>query len=156
MTREEEIIKALSRSTFRYKGMTVGMFGFPVQSRKSLYAELSKLRKKKYIIKEGKYWKILPDGTRYLETRRAKLKLFDSPFSKESPKNLLVMFDVSESRKAEREWLRHHLRKFGYIMVQKSVWVGPSPLPKGFTDYLKNIKLSDSLKTFKLARGYKI
>ena len=39
-------------------------------------------------------------------------------------------------------------------MIQRSVWVGPSPLPIEFSSYLKEIKLGDNLKTFKLARGY--
>ena len=64
------------------------------------------------------------------------------------------MFDVPEPKKAEREWLRWHLKKFNYLMIQKSVWVGPSPLPKEFLDYIKSIGLKESLKTFKLAKGY--
>ncbi len=39
-------------------------------------------------------------------------------------------------------------------MIQRSVWVGPSPLPKDFLDYLKEIKLGDNLKMFKLSKGY--
>ena len=66
------------------------------------------------------------------------------------------MFDVPEPKKAEREWLRWHLKKFNYIMIQKSVWVGPSPLPKEFLDYIKEIDLKENLKTFKLTRGYNL
>ena len=80
--------------------------------------------------------------------------IFVSPFSKKSPKNLLVMFDIPEVKKAEREWFRFHLRQFGYKMIQKSVWVGPSPLPKDFLDYIKDIKLKECIKTFKLAKPY--
>ncbi len=46
------------------------------------------------------------------------------------------------------------LKKFGYIMIQKSVWVGPSPLPKEFKDYMKEIKLDKCIKTFKLEKSY--
>ena len=28
-------------------------------------------------------------------------------------------------------------KKFHYVMIQKSVWRGPSPLPKEFLDYIK-------------------
>ena len=52
------------------------------------------------------------------------------------------MYDIPEVRKAEREWLRWHLKKFGYVLIQKSVWMGPSPLPKDFLDYIKEIKLN--------------
>lgn len=76
---------------------------------------------------------------------------FDSPFSKNSPKNLLVLFDIPEDKKTEREWFRRQLREFGYEMVQKSVWVGPSPLPEEFINYIKTIGLLGCVKTFRLA-----
>ncbi|MBK5215715.1 MAG: hypothetical protein JJE53_02830, partial [Candidatus Pacebacteria bacterium] len=42
------------------------------------------------------------------------------------------------------------------IMIQKSVWVGPSPLPKDFLLYLKEIEIGDDFKIFKLAKSYKV
>ena len=66
------------------------------------------------------------------------------------------MFDILETRKAEREWFRWHLKKFNYVMIQKSVWVGPSPLPKEFMDYIEKIKLKSAIKTFKLAKAYNL
>jgi hypothetical protein len=56
--------------------------------------------------------------------------------------------------KKERDWFRRQLITFGFIMIQKSVWVGPSPLPKEFLDYLRKIKIGDNFKTFKLEKGY--
>lgn len=79
---------------------------------------------------------------------------FPSPFSENSSKNLIVMYDIPHLQKKERDWFRRHLIKFGYTMIQKSVWVGQSPLPKDFLDYLKEIKIGDNFKTFKLAKSY--
>ena len=79
---------------------------------------------------------------------------FVSYFKKDAPKNLIVMYDIPHNLKKERDWFRRHLIRFGYIMIQKSVWVGPSPLPKNFLDYLKEIKIGDKLRTFKLAKTY--
>jgi CRISPR/Cas system-associated endoribonuclease Cas2 len=79
---------------------------------------------------------------------------FDSPFGNSSPKNLIVMYDIPHEQKKERDWFRRQLVNFGYIMIQKSVWVGPSPLPKEFVDYVKMLGLKDKLKTFKLAKPY--
>ena len=79
---------------------------------------------------------------------------FVSPFSKDSSKNLIVMYDIPHEKKKERDWFRRHLKKFDYIMIQKSVWVGPSPLPKDFLSYVKSIGLENQLKTFKLAKSY--
>jgi CRISPR-associated endonuclease Cas2 len=81
---------------------------------------------------------------------------FNSPFKNNQPKNLLVMYDIPSALKKERDWFRRHLVKFGYIMIQKSVWVGPSPLPKDFLNYLKEIKIEDNLKTFKLEKSYPV
>lgn len=79
---------------------------------------------------------------------------FTSPFNDNSSKNLIVMYDIPHLQKKERDWFRRQLIKFNYVMIQKSVWVGPSPLPKDFLDYLKEIKIGDKFKTFKLAKSY--
>lgn len=62
------------------------------------------------------------------------------------------MFDIPEEKKAEREWFRFHLKRFGFEMIQRSVWVGPAPLPKEFLVYLEEIDLKSCIKTFKLAK----
>jgi CRISPR-associated endonuclease Cas2 len=83
------------------------------------------------------------------------LQEFSSCFAKEAPKDLIVMYDIPEHKKAEREWLRFHLRKFGYSMIHRSVWVGPSPLPSTFVSYIKRIRLEKNIKVMKLAKAYK-
>ena len=64
------------------------------------------------------------------------------------------MYDVVEAKKKERDWFRRQLKNFDYTMIQRSVWVGPSPLPKDFLDYVKSLRLESNLKTFKLAKPY--
>lgn len=64
------------------------------------------------------------------------------------------MYDFPHNQNVARDWFRRHLVKFGYVMIQKSVWVGPSPLPKIFLAYLKQIKIENNFKTFKLAKPY--
>ena len=39
----------------------------------------------------------------------------------------LVMFDVPEKLKANRNYLRQHLVDLGFVMHQKSVWVSKLP-----------------------------
>ena len=86
--------------------------------------------------------------------KRFYLNSFSSFFQKDSIKNLMIMYDIPSEKKKERDWLRRQLIKFNYVMIQKSVWVGPSPLPKDFLNYLKEIKIGDNFKTFKLAKSY--
>src|SRR3989338_6981133 len=127
-----------------YKGMSVDMFGLPE----------FRNYKKNYVTFTGSSWKLTKNGEKYFKKRSARLPIFNSTLEKGSSKNLLLIFDIPEARKAEREWLRFHLKKFNYTMIKQSAWVGPSPLPQEFLDYLKNIKLRDCIKTLKLARSY--
>ena len=155
---ETSILEELFKPMFRYKGMRVSAFGLPSYSntsKKVCTNALCRLRNKGYIEYRGEY--ILPTkkGKEYLKNKRESLAVFSSTFKKDEPKVLLVMFDIPEGKKAQRDWFRFHLKRFDYKMIQRSVWIGPSPLPKEFMDYLKEIKLTDCIKTFKLAKAYK-
>ncbi|OGI60043.1 hypothetical protein A2641_02620 [Candidatus Nomurabacteria bacterium RIFCSPHIGHO2_01_FULL_37_25] len=152
-----EILKELSSQSFYYKGVQVNLFGLPKfkdYSRNSISGSLSYMHKKGFLEYDDEKIKITHEGRKYITRKFDSLKQFNFKFGKDAPKNLIVMFDIPETRKAEREWLRWHLKKFNYLMIQKSVWVGPSPLPKEFLDYVKSIGIKDGLKTFKLAKGY--
>ncbi len=113
----------------KYKGISVGAFGLP---------RLNSFSK--------------PPVQK--PTKRIFHATFLSIFEKDATKNLIVIYDIPEEKKKERDWFRRHLKKFNYVMIQRSVWVGPSPLPKDFLNYVKSIGLKDKLKTFKLAKPY--
>jgi len=152
------ILEELLKPKFKYKGLSVNMLGLPAFqhnfSKKSFSNEIARLRNRGFIESKNGCWYSTKQGKQYLIKKQNSLIFFISYISKSAPKNLLVMFDIPENRKAEREWFRFHLKRFGYVMIQKSVWVGPSPLPADFLSYLKEIKLEDCIKTFKLARPY--
>ena len=86
--------------------------------------------------------------------KRKYLRSFISDFPQNATKNLLLIYDIPHVMKKERDWFRRQLKTFGFSMIQKSVWVGPSPLPKDFSDYLEKINLQKKFKTFKLAKSY--
>ncbi len=154
-----EILKELCDTSLRYKGAQVNLFGIPKfknYSRNSFSGTLSYMHKFGLIESTDKGLKITPKGQKYIKRKFDSLKQFNCEFERGAPKNLIVMFDIPETKKAEREWLRWHLKKFNYSMIQKSVWVGPSPLPKEFLDYIKVIKIENGLKTFKLTKGYNL
>ncbi len=115
----------------RYKGMKVNLLGLPIESS-------SEYNKKEKVTKSKRFYNFS----------------FNSPFRVDSPKNLIVMYDIPHEKKKERDWFRRQLQKFDYIMIQKSVWVGPSPLPKEFLEYVERIGLKGQLKSFKLAKSY--
>ncbi len=117
------------KKIYNYKGVKVNLFGIPVNTKKTYHEKDTQ-------------------NKRFYNTS------FSSNLVEKSPKNLIVIYDIPEEKKKERDWFRRHLKKFNFIMIQKSVWVGPSPLPKDFIDYVKSIGLRDKLKTFKLAKSY--
>jgi DNA-binding transcriptional regulator PaaX len=158
-----EILEGLWNTTAYYKGMRVNIFGFPMPwkpnkkpTENSSRSTISRLRKNGYIEIIANKWSLTEKGKKYFESKNKLAVKFHSPFPLNSPKNLLLMFDIPESRKTERNWLRWHLIEFQYHMIQKSVWVGPSPLPKAFKEHAKNIGLDKFVKTFKLAKPYQI
>ncbi len=157
MSLVENILNKLLKTSIRYKGVQVNAFGIPKIGNyppNSIKTTIYRLQKRKFLNKHKKGWYLTEAGRKYLIKRENSLQQFKHSFTKEMPKNLIVMFDIPETKKAEREWFRWHLKKFNYLMIQKSVWVGPSPLPKEFLKYIEKIKLKDSIKTFKLARTY--
>jgi DNA-binding transcriptional regulator PaaX len=118
----------MSNKFLNYKGVRVNSFGIPT-------SKINRIN-----INDRK--------KRYYNTS------FSSNSKSDLPKNLLVIYDIPEEMKKERDWFRRHLKRFNFIMIQRSVWVGPSPLPKDFLDYVKSIGIKDKFKTFKLARSY--
>src|SRR3989344_4611737 len=153
----KEILEELWNTELNHKGMIVNIFGIPrfkKYSQRSIRTTIDRLKKKGVIEKELAGIVLSKYGKEYARRKIDSLKQFNKPENISKDRNLLIMFDVPTARKPEREWLRWHLKKFSYIMVQKSVWVGPSPLPIEFRKYLEEIKLSKCIKTFKLARSY--
>jgi DNA-binding transcriptional regulator PaaX len=157
MSIAKEILKELSNTEMKYKGMAVNIFGIPRfknNSSRSIRTTIDRLKQKGFVEKELQGIVLSKYGKEYVKRKIDSLKQFSKIENISKDKNLLLMFDIPTERKAEREWLRWHLKKFDYIMVQKSVWVGPFPLPKEFKEYLEKIKLNKCIKTFKLAKSY--
>ena len=153
----EKILEELSKPTLRYKGVRVNLLGLPIFKKYpsgSIRTTIWRLHEQCLIEKDLAGWYITPAGKNYIKRKADSLLGFDFRFPKDAPKNLIVMYDIPENQKAEREWFRWHLKKFNYEMIQRSVWVGPSPLPKEFMEYVRKIKLKDAIKTFKLAKAY--
>jgi len=156
VTLAHKILEELLKIEIRYKGGTKAsfqdLFGTISGNKKSFRSSVDRLYKKGFIVKDGGEWFIGKSGKEYLNSNN--LKSFESPFVKGAKKDLLIMFDVPEECRHYRNWLRKQLKEFGYVMVQQSVWAGPSPLPKEFKDYIKKLKLQKNIRTFKLARAF--
>ncbi|MEI8337766.1 MAG: hypothetical protein WCF92_01310 [bacterium] len=149
------LLKDLWDAEINYKGIGVNIFGIPTfltHNKNTCKSALSRLKRNGYVVNENGNWRITTQGQKYIERKNKIHQQFDSPFLESSPKNLIVLFDIPEKMKSERDWLRSHLKKFNYEMIQKSVWLGPSPLPKEFVSYIKSINLEKCVKTFKVSK----
>ena len=57
----------------------------------------------------------------------------------------IIILDLPEERKAEREALRYLLKKAGFICVKNSVWISMYPFEHLFTNIKKDLELSTEL-----------
>jgi DNA-binding transcriptional regulator PaaX len=157
MSLTRAILSEFKDVELNYKGVRINLFSVPkftLYKRSSLITIVHRLEKEGYLERELDGWILTASGKKYMKRKEDSLKQFSFAFQKDAPKDLVVMFDIPETKKAEREWLRWHLKQNGYLMIQRSVWVGPSPLPKKFLEYIKEIDLKACIKTFKLAKPY--
>ncbi len=63
---------------------------------------------------------------------------------------MIIAFDIPESKRKSRYQLRIELVSLGFKMLQKSVWLGPAPLPKEILEHLKNMDILPHLKFFEV------
>ena len=150
----EEILRLLGGKKYPLHNLIPLLLASPklaCRKRQSIANALQKLKKEKLVHIGEDAVTLSHKGRICVEQKMNRLIFFTSPFPKNTTKDLLVLFDIPENRKAEREWFRRQLREFGYEMIQKSVWLGPSPLPKDFVQYVKFIGLKENIKTFKIS-----
>ncbi|MEK9183988.1 MAG: hypothetical protein AAB890_02860, partial [Patescibacteria group bacterium] len=113
---------------------------------------LSRLAKDRLVEKEGRgFWKITEKGRlfikKYLEREEGNNKIdrFKIP-------DLMLVFDVPEKRRKWRHWLRGELCFLGFKKIQKSVWLGWSPLPKYLLNELSEAQLLDCVQIFSVIK----
>jgi DNA-binding transcriptional regulator PaaX len=53
----------------------------------------------------------------------------------------MILVDIPESRKSERESFRYLLKKAGFVCLKNSVWISPFPLEHMFTEIKKDLGL---------------
>lgn len=162
MSAEKLILEYLSKNkpAIRHAGVRLGFLGLPdfkYYKYQTLANRCSLLKSRGYIKETNGIFYITHKGTEFLKQKdRVIFKKFESSKTDKDPKDLLLLYDISEDKKAQRNWLRKELINFYFVMIQRSVWVGPSPLPKEFIEYLKIVGLKDTIKTFKLEKGFNI
>lgn len=162
MSAEKLILEYLSenksKQAVRHAGIRLGFLGLPdfkYYKYQTLANRCSFLKSRGYIKEVNGIYLITYKGEEFLNKKsRFIFKKFITKKTDKDPKDLLLLYDIPENKKAQRNWFRKELISFHFIMIQRSVWVGPSPLPIEFTQYLKSVGLKDTIKTFKLEKGF--
>ncbi len=116
---------------------------------------LSRLKKQGFIEQHGKIWKITKTGKQKL--RELKKKTFLSyPIAhyatEKSNELIIISYDIPETEKRKRVWLRKQLTEMGFTLLQKSVWVGKIKLPRKFMDDLNYLNLMSTIHIFAVTK----
>lgn len=163
MSIETEILSYLANQKrekpLKYKGLRVGLFGLPDFEHykyQTIAARFSGLKTKGYIDEKNGSYFITKKGRDFLLKSKSILQKFSTNKTSTDPKDLLIVYDIPEGNKKQRDWFRRQLVSMHFVMIQRSVWVGPAPLSDEFLAYLKSLKLNDNFRTFRLAKGYEI
>jgi DNA-binding transcriptional regulator PaaX len=60
----------------------------------------------------------------------------------------VILLDVEEDRKTERDGLRYLLKKAGFVLLKNSVWISPYPLEHLFMNIKKDLGLTTEIMIF--------
>ena len=112
---------------------------------------LSKLRKEGFVerveSKQKSKWHITEKGKMYLKRKR------DESFNPAKDGiTRIIAFDIPEPHRKKRRWIREELLGLGYQPLQKSVWIGFSPLPNNFFEDLDLLSLRKHIHIFSVAK----
>ena len=162
MTLTEEILTILTSYHKGYRLLRMRMHGINPQllpdlkpklqnaSNNTLRVTLSRLKQKGLVENTNGTWKITEKGRGRLATLRRTLFPKHSPTASRTKKlkNLIIAFDIPESHRHKRRWLRIELVNLGFELLQESVWFGPAPLPAQFINSLQELRILSHIKFF--------
>ena len=65
---------------------------------------------------------------------------------------VLISFDIPETKKKTRDWLRNQIKYWDFEMIHKSLWLGHGPLPREFSERLKQLSIDKYIRVFKVRK----
>lgn len=110
---------------------------------------------KDYKQNDKKLLQLTSEGKKILEELRLKKScgLPSVKFEKQKDKTVkIVIFDIPEKERKKRAWLRSALNNLEFQMLQKSVWIGKTILPKQFIDNLNQLNLIHYVEIFAISK----
>jgi DNA-binding transcriptional regulator PaaX len=102
-------------------------------------------------------------ATRFVILEKGKIKLaalrqrepFPPPGSykrEEGTGITIVAFDIPESSRKKRDWLRNVLRATGFTMIQRSVWAGKMRIPVALLRDFQELKIMKYMEIFQTTK----
>lgn len=122
-------------------------------NQKALYVTMARLQQRGLVEKKKKIWGITRKGREYLEEKlsfRLPSHSLSRKPSRRREKNMIIAFDIPEKDRRKRAWLRAELVLLGFVPIQKSVWFGPTPLPREFIRNAGDLNILRHLKFFEV------
>ncbi|MCX6713519.1 MAG: hypothetical protein NTV48_00210 [Candidatus Vogelbacteria bacterium] len=162
----DEILFFLSQHPGNYRELRMRLIGNTYLADKRLDAEirkkelaakeksfrtlLSNLKKRGLVTNKDGIWEITSMGQKKNNNVSSLPKQNRYPKIPESERKMIIAFDIPDLHKTERYWLRVALINLGFVMIQKSVWFGPAPLPHEFIKDLKTKNIHECFKFFEV------
>lgn len=97
---------------------------------------------KKYLKKTKKKIFLTKTGEKRLKTNLPHLFFRKDQWDN---KLRLAIFDIQEINRRKRNAFRHFIKKLGFILWQKSVWITPYDQLKSLKDWIKENQLEDKI-----------
>lgn len=117
----------------------------------SIKNTLYRLKKKNLVTKTSTGWSSTPLAESVLAKKNESPKKFKIKSEKGIRQDeMIVMYDIPENLKKSRNRLREALKTLCFKQKQKSVWIGPAPLPKEFINYLSELKIGEYINFFRV------
>ena len=105
---------------------------------------LNRLQNKGLVEKKDDKYILTFLGLKYF--KRIKQKNSDREIKKWDGRWRVVMFDIPEKLRKERNWLRHQLYGLEYQLIQKSVFLGKWPLTEDFFNEIIERRLNNFIR----------
>lgn len=124
----------------------------------TLRITLSRLKARGLVRHDRGIWSITEQGRKYIKKRLGQFckgLLGMRPHTPRNadaarkPKRMIIAFDIPEHLRKKRDWLRIELAALGFIQLQKSVWLGPAPLPRSFIEAIVELEIVGYMKFFR-------
>ena len=123
------------------------------QKKRQLYNVLYELRRQKLIAERKTKSEIT-----YAKTKRGMEKLVHlrelknrflprKTYVTQPEKDIkIIVFDIPEKERRKRDWLRVVLKRIGFSMAQRSVWIGTNAVPEDLVNDLSRLNLLPYVK----------